>query len=49
MEAYKRGSHTDEMWVDYIKNQTSPEPNDNFNVTKLARCPPKADQSGFEP
>jgi hypothetical protein len=30
MEAYKRGSHTDEMWVDYIMNQ---EPDDNFNVT----------------
>jgi hypothetical protein len=24
MEAYKRGSHTDEMWIDYIKNQTAP-------------------------
>jgi hypothetical protein len=47
MEAYKRGSYADEMWV--IKNQTPPEPNDNFNVTKLARCPPKVDQSGFEP
>jgi len=23
---------TDEMWVDYIKNQTPPE-DDNFNVT----------------
>jgi hypothetical protein len=34
MEAYKRGSHTDEMWVDYIKNQTPPEPDDNFNVTQ---------------
>ena len=33
MEVYKRGSHTDEMWVDYIKNQTPPEPDDNFNVT----------------
>ena len=33
LEAYKRGSHTDEMWVDYIKNQTPPEPDDNFNVT----------------
>jgi putative transposase len=33
MEAYKRGSHTDEMWVDYIKNQTPPESDDNFNVT----------------
>jgi hypothetical protein len=34
MEAYKRGSHTDEMWVDYMKNQTPPEPDDNFNVTE---------------
>jgi hypothetical protein len=24
---------TDEMWVDYIKNQTPPEPDNNFNVT----------------
>jgi len=23
----------DEMWVDYIENQTPPEPYDNFNVT----------------
>jgi hypothetical protein len=27
------GNVTDEMWVDYIKNQTLPEPDDNFNVT----------------
>ena len=27
------GNVTDEMWVDYIKNQTPPEPDDNFNVT----------------
>jgi putative transposase len=27
------GNATDEMWVDYIKNQTPPEPVDNFNVT----------------
>jgi len=33
MEAYKCGSHTDEMWVDYIKNQTPLKPDDNFNVT----------------
>jgi hypothetical protein len=31
MEAQKRGSHTDEMCVDYI--QTPPEPDDNFSVT----------------
>jgi putative transposase len=24
---------TDEVWVDYIKNQTPPEPDNNFNVT----------------
>jgi putative transposase len=24
---------TDEVWVEYIKNQTPPEPDDNFNVT----------------
>jgi hypothetical protein len=34
MEAYKRGSHTDEIRVGYIKNQTPPEPNDDFNVTQ---------------
>jgi hypothetical protein len=33
MEAYKRGSHTDEMWVDYIKNQMPPEGDDIFNAT----------------
>jgi hypothetical protein len=27
------GNVTDEMWADYIKNQTPPEPDDNFNVT----------------
>jgi hypothetical protein len=27
------GDVTDEMWVDYIKNQTPREPDDNFNVT----------------
>jgi putative transposase len=27
------GNVTDEMWVEYIKNQTPPEPDDNFNVT----------------
>jgi len=29
----KGGSHTDEMWVDYITKQTPPEPDVNFNVT----------------
>ena len=27
------GNVTDDMWVEYIKNQTPPEPDDNFNVT----------------
>jgi hypothetical protein len=27
------GNVTDEMWVDYIKNQTLPEPDDDFNIT----------------
>ena len=27
------GNMTDEVWVEYIKNQTPPEPDDNFNVT----------------
>ena len=26
------GNVTDEMWMDYIKNQTPPEPDDNFDV-----------------
>ena len=26
------GNVTDDMWVEYIKNQTPPEPDDNFNV-----------------
>jgi hypothetical protein len=33
MEAHKRASYTDEIWVDYIKNQTPLEPDDNFDVT----------------
>ena len=33
MEAYKRGNRTDEMWIDYIKNQTPPERDDNFDAT----------------
>jgi len=27
------GNVTDEMWTEYIKNQTPPEPDDSFNVT----------------
>jgi hypothetical protein len=27
------GNVTDEAWVEYIKNQVPPEPDDNFNVT----------------
>ena len=27
------GNVTDDMWVEYIKNQTPSEPDDNFNVT----------------
>jgi putative transposase len=27
------GNVTDEMWVEYIKNQTRPEPDDNVNAT----------------
>jgi len=30
------GNVTDDMWVEYIKNQTPPEPDDNFNVTGVA-------------
>jgi putative transposase len=31
--AASSGNVTDEVWVEYIKNQTPPEPDDNFNVT----------------
>ena len=27
------GNVTDEVWVEYIKNQTPPDPDDDFNVT----------------
>jgi len=27
------GNVTDEIWLEYIKNQTPPEPDDNFDVT----------------
>ena len=27
------GNVTDDVWVEYIKNQTPPEPDDNFSVT----------------
>ena len=27
------GNVTDEVWAEYIKNQTPPEPDDDFNVT----------------
>ena len=27
------GNVTDEVWLEYIKNQTPPEPDDNFEVT----------------
>ena len=27
------GNVTDEVWTEYIKNQTPPEPDDNFDVT----------------
>jgi putative transposase len=27
------GNVTDEMWAEYIKSQTPPEPDDSFNVT----------------
>ncbi len=27
------GNVTDEVWLEYIKNQTPPEPDDNFDVT----------------
>jgi putative transposase len=31
------GNVTDEVWVEYIKNQTPPEPDDNFTVTCVRR------------
>ena len=27
------GNVTDDVWAEYIKNQTPPEPDDDFNVT----------------
>jgi len=27
------GNVTDEVWAEYIKNQTPPDPDDDFNVT----------------
>jgi putative transposase len=27
------GNVTDEVWAEYIKNQTPPEPDDDFKVT----------------
>nr|WP_280891156.1 IS200/IS605 family transposase [Jiella mangrovi] len=30
-----RGNVTDEVWIDYIKNKTPPEPDDNFEVTSV--------------
>lgn len=27
------GNVTDDMWAEYIKNQTPPEPDEDFNVT----------------
>ena len=27
------GNVTDEVWAEYVKNQTPPEPDDNFAVT----------------
>jgi putative transposase len=35
MVGWKRtsGVATDEVWIEYIKNQKPPEPDDNFNVT----------------
>jgi len=27
------GNVTDEVWMEYIRNQKPPEPDDNFNVT----------------
>ena len=40
------GNVTDEVWAEYIKNQTPPEPDDNFAVTSVRR---RADRSGFKP
>lgn len=27
------GNHTDDIWVEYIKNQQPPDPDDNFKMT----------------
>jgi putative transposase len=31
------GNVTDDMWLEYIRNQVPPEPDDNFNVTVSCR------------
>jgi len=31
--ATSAGNVTDEVWMEYIKNQKLPEPDDNFSVT----------------
>ena len=31
--AINSGNVTDEVWAEYIKNQTAPEPDDDFKVT----------------
>ncbi|CAH2397009.1 hypothetical protein MES5069_160018 [Mesorhizobium escarrei] len=43
------GNVTDEMWVEYIKNQTPPGPMTTSTLPELAPSPPAADRSGFEP
>ena len=40
------GNVTGEVWAEYIKNQTPPEPDDNFAVTSVRR---RADRTGFKP
>jgi putative transposase len=33
MDSSKGGNVTDEVWAEYIKNQSPPEPDDDFSVT----------------
>src|SRR5262249_27886086 len=45
------GNVTDEVWAEYIENQSAPEPDDDFNVTRARRRrtdPPQFEATAFE-
>jgi len=37
------GNVTDDVWVEYIKNQAPPEPDDNFMSREWLPCPPNGE------